>query len=248
MKACLPNSFSLKQAKDLIRIGRDNDGGYLVSKIDVEKSDLLIGLGICDDWSFEKDFTLINDVDVLAYDASLHFRFWVKQAIIETLKNPFSFYVLEKWFSYHRFFKGNHKLIKKFVGLNSPDKNHCTFIDVLNETESENIFLKIDIEGSEYRFLDEIIANEERFTGLVIEFHDCDIHLKKIEDFIKKFSLNLIHIHVNNSAPKRLDDDLPLVLELTFSKYADCTSGYVLPHNLDMPNTKKRSDYKLILK
>ena len=56
MKARLPNFFSIKQATDLVRIGRDNDGGYLVSKSDIEKSDCLIGLGINDDWSFEEDF------------------------------------------------------------------------------------------------------------------------------------------------------------------------------------------------
>jgi hypothetical protein len=48
---------------------------------------------------------------------------------------------------------------------------------VLNETNSKNIFLKIDIEGSEYLFLQDIIANEERITGMVIELHDVDIHL-----------------------------------------------------------------------
>ena len=56
MKARLPNLFSIKQATDLIRIGRDYDGGYLVSKSDIEKTDELIGLGINDDWSFEEDF------------------------------------------------------------------------------------------------------------------------------------------------------------------------------------------------
>lgn len=35
---------------------------------------------------------------------------------------------------------------------------------MLNEINSKNIFLKIDVEGSEYRFLQDIIANEERIT------------------------------------------------------------------------------------
>ena len=43
MRARLPNFFSIKQATDLVRIGRDYDGGYLVSQSDSEKSDLLIG-------------------------------------------------------------------------------------------------------------------------------------------------------------------------------------------------------------
>ena len=59
----LPNDFSYKSASDLVRIGRDNDGGYLVSKSDIEKSDVLIGLGINDDWSFERDFKkILSDI------------------------------------------------------------------------------------------------------------------------------------------------------------------------------------------
>ena len=99
MKARLPKFFSIKQATDLVRIGRDYDGGYLVSKSDIKNSDLLLGLGIFDDWSFEEDFVLHNDVEVVAYDASINLRFWLKQAIIQTIKNPFNFYAFKKFFS-----------------------------------------------------------------------------------------------------------------------------------------------------
>ena len=141
MKASLPNIFSVKQAKDLVRIGSDNDGGYLVSQKDIEKTQVLIGLGICDDWSFEEQFVLRNDVEVVAYDASVNFRFWVRRVITETIKNPFKMYAFKKFLSYKYFFKGKHKHIKKFVGLNSNDNIHCTF-RCLNETNSKNIFLK----------------------------------------------------------------------------------------------------------
>ena len=243
----LPNDFSYQSASDLVRIGRDNDGGYLVSKSDIEKSKLLIGLGISHDWSFEEDFVQLNDINVVAYDASLGFRFWLKQAIVQTIKNPFSLYPLRKFISYRKFFKGKHKHVKKFVGLNSLSETHCTFVDVLNEADSQNIFLKIDIEGSEYRFLNDIIANEERISGMVIELHDCDIHLKKIQKFINQFRLNLVHVHANNFSPIRLDDGLPLVLELTFSKHAELLDNYILPHKLDMPNNRNYLDYKLIV-
>ena len=247
MKALLPNFFLLKQAKDLVRIGSDYDGGYLVSQKDIEKTDLLIGLGISDNWSFEEDFALRNDVEVFAYDASVNFKFWLKRVIAETIKNPLKLYAFKKFFSYTFFFKGKHKHIRKFVGLNSKDNINCTFTEVLNQTKSKNIFLKIDIEGSEYRFLHDIIANQKRITGLVIELHDVDIHLNEIQKFINQFSLNLVHVHANNFAPIRADDDLPITLELTFSKYADVSKEYSLPHMLDMPNNKNCSDYQLLL-
>lgn len=247
MKARLPNFFSINQAIDLVRIGRDYDGGYLISKSDIKKSDLLLGLGICDDWSFEEDFVLHNDVEVIAYDASVNLRFWLKQALIQTFKNPFNFYAFKKFLSYRKFFKGKHKHIKKFVSLSTKDSQYCTFMDVLNQTESKNIFLKIDIEGSEYRFLDDIVENDERITGMVIEMHDVDIHLREIKKFINQLSLRLVHVHANNYAPIRADDDLPIVLELTFSKYSNVSTEYKLPHKLDMPNNKNCSDYEILI-
>ena len=91
MKAYLPNFFSFKPAIDLIRIGRDNDGGYLVCQSDVDNSDLLISLGISDDWSFEKDFKLKQDVEIFAYDASVNEQVFLKRFLKSLVKvyNPF---------------------------------------------------------------------------------------------------------------------------------------------------------------
>ena len=72
MDCLLPNFLKFKQAKDLIRIGKNNDGGYLISEKDLKKSDFLLSLGICDDWSFESDFLEKNNVPLHAYDASLN--------------------------------------------------------------------------------------------------------------------------------------------------------------------------------
>ncbi|MDR0733900.1 MAG: hypothetical protein LBF08_07575 [Dysgonamonadaceae bacterium] len=42
--------------KDLIRVGRKSDGGYVLSASQIEKTEILLSFGICDDWSFEADF------------------------------------------------------------------------------------------------------------------------------------------------------------------------------------------------
>ena len=249
MKALLPSFFSFNQAQDLVRIGKNYDGGYLVSEKDIEKSDLLIGLGISDDWSFEEDFLSRKKVEILAYDGSVSQKYFVRQLIkstirLDKLKN--FFYWFKKLLKYKIFFsQPNVNHIQKFVGLKSECGSYCTFLEILNETKNRNIFLKIDIEGSEYRLLNDIVENENRISGMVIELHDCDIHLREIKKFIKKFSLNLVHIHANNYAPIRLDNKLPLVLELTFSKYAKFTKSLTLPHKLDMPNNKNISEVKL---
>lgn len=247
----LPKGFLYKSASDLVRIGRDNDGGYLVSKSDIEKSDVLIGLGINDDWSFERDFKKIKNVEVFAYDASISQKYFIKQFIksLARVDNPkLALNKIKTISSYRHFFsKSKNYHIQKFVGLETDDKNHCTFEQVLDDIIYDNIFLKIDIEGSEYRFLNDIIANEERITGMVLELHDCDIHLKEIENFIKKLSLKLVHVHANNYAPIRASDGLPLVLELSFSKNCEKFGTPALPHKLDMPNSKRSAEIRLII-
>ncbi|MDR1683775.1 MAG: hypothetical protein LBS25_10390 [Candidatus Symbiothrix sp.] len=42
--------------EDLIRVGRDIDGGYVLSAGQIEKTEILLSFGINDDWSFEADF------------------------------------------------------------------------------------------------------------------------------------------------------------------------------------------------
>lgn len=245
----LPNYFSINRPIDLIRIGKDNDGGYLVSRSDIEKTDVLIGLGINDDWSFEENFKERKNVKVFAYDASISADYFFKEMIKAVLK----FYnlriflrSLHVFLKYKKFFSQKDiRHVQKFVGVNTHSNQYCTFLEVLSETESANIFLKIDIEGSEYRILNDIIASEQRISGLVIEFHDVDLHLNDIKEFIKKFSLKLAHVHANNCSPVRADDDLPLVLELTFSRCADFLKNPEFPHELDMPNNKLIPEYEI---
>ena len=52
----LQKIFLPKFKTSLIRVGKDNDGGYCVTKKSVINSDLLLSFGLYDDWSFEKDF------------------------------------------------------------------------------------------------------------------------------------------------------------------------------------------------
>ena len=48
--------FKPKKEYELTRLGKKNDGGYLVGIQTVKESQYLISFGIRDDWSFEKDF------------------------------------------------------------------------------------------------------------------------------------------------------------------------------------------------
>ena len=67
-----------KYNNDLIRIGRDNDGGYLVEKKSFENTECLISLGINDDWSFEEDFLKKKNIIIKCFDDVLDEKFLLK--------------------------------------------------------------------------------------------------------------------------------------------------------------------------
>lgn len=251
MKVNLPDSFLFETCSELIRIGRDNDGGYLISKKDIENSEVLISLGIHNDWTFEKDFINLKDIKVYAYDPTISEKFFFKVFLASLLKIYKPFYVkfsLRKLLSYKNFFsKKNVFHIQKYVGLNSPKQNRISLDEILTNLDNLKCFIKIDIEGSEYRLLDSLKKNHSRITGLAIEFHDVDLHIDKIENFIKSFPLNLIHIHCNNFGEIISDKLLPEVLELTFSKYSDLGVEAKLPHKLDQPNDKNDKEIQIMI-
>jgi hypothetical protein len=64
----LPLFLRPLKGADLVRIDRDNDGRYLVDKRSIISAEFLLGFGMYDDWSFEKNFTLYVDVPVVVFD------------------------------------------------------------------------------------------------------------------------------------------------------------------------------------
>ena len=234
-----PKILKPKYNYDLIRIGRDNDGGYLVEKKSLQNTECLISLGINDDWSFEEDFLKKKNIIIKCFDDVLDEKFLLKRIIIQfisffekrnfgLLKNSISNY-----FSFLR--------IKKKIQFNKKRISYNDLNKILSQ-ETNNIFLKIDIEGHEYRILDDLLINQNKIIGLVIEFHDCDLHLEKITKFLSLFNLTLVHIHGNNFAQTDLNDDI-VVLELTFSKNPTQVNDIcVLPNKLDMPNCHYKNE------
>ena len=121
--------------------------------------------------------------------------------------------------------------------------NYISLDKVITEKKYHNYFIKMDIEGSEYRCLEDLVKHQDKISGVVIEFHDIDLNLERIENFISKFNLKIIHIHINNWTLVG-KNSLPLIIEVTFSKNAKITSNLAShPHNLDRPNSKNLPDF-----
>lgn len=249
MSAQLPAFLQPKPTPSLVRLGRDNDGGYLVDPRDIAASDILLGFGIKDDWSFEKDFVAARDVPVYTFDPTVNENIFRKDIIkaaprIDQLQLVVGAY--RTWSEYKRFFSGDRHHIEKYVGKTSWP-NSISLMDIRANVVPNglsNIFLKIDIEGWEYRILGDILAISDDITGLVIEFHDVDLHLGRIEAFVRNLPLEICHVHGNNNVPLS-EDGIPTVIECSFTRQTDGRSDVVLPHALDMPGNARQAEYAL---
>ena len=238
----LPKLFKPDKEYRLIRLGKKNDGGYLVGIQTVNASTHLISLGIKDDWSFEKDFLKQNHIDSVCIDSEnildilkKKFRSDIKSSIlslnlIKLIKNVLIF--LD-----YLSFKKKTKFIKKKISTG--DLNQ-----LISKINSDKIFLKIDIESSEYSILNEIIQNQKKIVGLVIEFHDLDKNMNVIIDFIKKFKLKITHLHANNFSKLDKDENMKII-EMSFEKNPEVIGNdKIFPNDLDMKNWKRGPEIK----
>jgi hypothetical protein len=239
----LPKEFKPKFSYDLIRLGKNDDGGYLIEKSSLVKSNGLVSFGLGLDWSFEQDFFKYNNCPIEVYDHTIRYsslkkfsrntlinffssKNWNKKNINILLNNLFIFY------NYKKFFTGTVKHLRESIGLGNKS---IRLEQILKKFKYHPIFLKVDIEGCEYRILDEIINFQKYFSGLVIEFHNIDLHKEKIITFINNLNLDLVHIHGQNAEYLDLNND-PIQVEMTFSKNPKIISNSpVLPHKFDKP-------------
>ena len=246
----------------LKRVGKSFDGGYVILKKFLNDTNLLISFGLSDDWSFEKHFYRSKNCFIEAYDHTVTNNFWIKRFFNDLWR----FLILKKlrlskivdifkYIDYRYFFsKTKIKHFQKKIGKDT--NNSISLNSVLkNKKKFNKIFLKIDIESSEYLILDQIIAFPKKIIGFVIEFHELDIYRKKVENFLDKAKKNysLIHIHGNNYTG--LDKNLnPYTVELSFArndyvknKFIKNMKKYPI-EGLDQPCNKNHPDINLKFK
>lgn len=209
--------------EDIVRLGKDNDGGYLVNKQDILKTKKLLSLGVGDDYSFEKDFMSLNKCPIMAFDGTI---------------DPNQQFLSD-------FYKNDRTFINKNIGNK---EGEVSFKSILGE---QDIFLKCDIEEHEYGILKDIIINSKLFTGIAIEFHNINgkDHFNELLNFIAKVELKLVHIHVNNWFYYTTEQGcIPDVIELTFTSSDNVTLDDTIkfPHKLDMSNRPGGEDFQIV--
>jgi hypothetical protein len=216
---------------DLIRIGGDGDGGYLVPNI-LDGISYCFSPGVDYKANFEKELSVKLNIKSFMADAS------VQQTPLQD---------------------DNFKFIPKFLGAYTHD-NYITLSDWMKQSDIDNkkgAILQMDIEGAEY----ETLIYEDQttlasFSAMIIEFHNMQKLFEK--DFLKMVStifekiyknFSICHVHPNNCCGvSSLDGiDIPRVIEVTFirndllAKYSNKKS-ISLPHSLDVKNLKQNDD------
>ena len=265
---------------DVIRVGARGDGGYVVNQRAVLRSQCLMSFGVNDDWSFELDFVNRKpDVKVFCFDHSVSksiFRKKMLDALNEVLSPKFAFLVLslklsrmrqqlsqlkhwtKTYFGFSRFVaKENIRVFMRGIS-NERTTQFVTFADAFrlisgDDVPDNSVFVKMDIEQSEFRVLPDLLKMERCINGLVIEFHDLDILWDKFVEITDqlKTHFEITHIHGNNFAGFIPNSRAPKVLEITFLKRnliheppTDQTITYPIP-GLDYPNNRQEKDYPL---
>lgn len=214
---------------DKKRLGANEDGGYIIAILN-DNYDFYISAGISNEESFSRDFIKLynmNKSHCAAFDGTIN-------------KYP------TNYTDQIYFYKRN---IDSFSSRTTANLSY--FMNNYN-----NIFLKMDIEGSEYKWILSLNENQlNKFKQIVIEFHginDNSLNIN-INDKNKCFE-NLakthypVHIHGNNAG--KLSGYIPDIIEITYVRKNEISCPELnkepLPINgLDFPNIPYKQDYNL---
>lgn len=194
----------LKEAASFCRVGRANDGGYVMLD-DFEGKRIAYSFGIADDVSWDLDMAN-RGLDVYMYDHT-----------ISQLPQ------MHPKFHYFQIGLGNENekddLHKKTLAQLMKENGHM---------DEYGMILKIDIEGAEWdvlRTVDKEIL--QHFSQIVFEFHDVIVpeNENNIQEALQKLNQThqLVHVHANNYGSYLLlgGTMLPELIEATYVLRAD---------------------------
>ena len=220
---------------DLMRVGPESDGGYLIPN-DLDGINALFSPGVSSESRFELYFANLG-IDVLMADAS------VEGPSVEHQKFHFQ---------------------KVWLGVNSHDITVSLDDFVLNsdfygngsKADDREYILQMDIEGAEYEVL--LASSREildSFRIIIIEFHNLH-HIwarsffRIADAVIAKLTHNHVpvHLHINNccGALNFNGLEIPRTIEVTFLRRdrirdgSDLEGFTHLPHSLDRDCVEKK--------
>lgn len=274
-------SFKPKFLDDLVRVGRAFDGGYVVNERSIRSSQYLLSFGVSDDWSFEAEFLHRKpNLKALCFDHSVSKRILFDK-MLDALNEVFSVRFLllvlslnirgvrrrlsdlkhrtKIYYGFCLYLKNeNVRFCSKGIS-SEKSQSFVTLDDAFQMISREglpagSVFIKMDIEQSEFRVLPDVLKFGEYINGMVVEFHDLDILWAKFSEVMNelKAHFEITHMHGNNYDGLIPNSTTPKVLEITFLKKglmgeehpARQNVAYPIP-GLDRPNNPSAEDYRL---
>lgn len=214
------------KVKNLTRLGRKFDGGYLVCSDTMKKCENLITLGVGDDISFEVDFNKKRKSGIIKmYDYTVNdslflliiLKYFRRLITFRTSVKNFT-YSIANYLNFLKFLKKKNVTLHKLrVVKKIKYKNDINLKKIFQNIDNDKNLLKIDIEGSEYEIIDEIVKYQSKINMLIVEFHWINKKKKLFTKSIKKLKkiFDIIHLHANNYRPLKHSEDIYDVLEIT---------------------------------
>jgi hypothetical protein len=214
MNIKLPSTFEWLcpvDVDDLVRIGGEHDGGYLVPQSVINQADCLLSFGLGEDWTFDEAWHALHPNDKIhMYDGSA----------------PVRKYSAEMKEKYYNFFVGNREHFYEHVGPRNDAENHLrSFNDCVSRINSNNIFVKMDIEGGEFPIINDMLANSDKILGIVLEVHFCANYPDNFRAVVERFKefYKIVHFHGNNHTHMG-QAGITDCIELTFVRNDLCPS------------------------
>ena len=206
---------------NLVRLGRENDGGYIVPVDAVEAASSLLSFGLSYDWEFERAFRRRNRGAVI--------RCWDHTTTrLGALRHG-------KFLDYRSFFRDEAVHVRRRIGPEGTGA--ATIADAFASVPRGQVFVKMDIEGDEYDVWADVMRHEPSIDAMVVEFHDLDIQSERFNRCMEMAArhFHVVHVHGNNYGGTA--HGFPCVVELTlehkrcfssepkpWASVSDCTS------------------------
>jgi hypothetical protein len=242
--------------ESLARVGSPNDGGYIVPLDAVRAAHALVSFGLSHDWTFERHFKKHNERAIVhCYDHTVSFPTTLQYSFGQLLRfvlllRARALQKIFTWLDYLVFFRADKIHFRQKIWFDNRD-NAATIEDVFGRLPKGcPVFVKMDIEGSEYRVLDDLLLHSADIVAMAIEFHEVDIVSNLFNSLIGKIKrdFHIVHIHGNNMGGMA-PFNFPIAPEITFlnkrffnSPPAPSDLRYPVS-GLDQPNNPRSPDF-----
>lgn len=258
----LPKALLPQHRDDLIRLGTNRDGGYVLTRRILDAADFLVSAGLGYEWSFEAAFATYKKIGAgrccfHGYDptiidekklAKIHRRASWRRFYNKHYKSQ---YILQS--NYKDFFGGSPgQHISKWLGIidNTETLTLDTAIDNALATGASKVLVKVDIEEAEYDVLP-TLSNTSKVAGLICEFHDLNQRVTDLLAIVEQLKQDFYLVHTtacNWPGPRELK--FPNAMELTFEHKSLSEEGSKSKHRypiagLDFRNIWNRETYLL---